>query len=90
MNAIMGSAERRLYGVASAILATMRTVGQMLSLGLTLLLFSVIIGPVPVTPEVHPQFLQSVRIAFSVFSVLCFLGVFASMARGNVREKGRV
>jgi len=90
MNAIMGSAERRLYGVASAILATMRTVGQMLSLGLTLLLFSVIIGPVPVTPEVHPQFLQSARIAFSVFSVLCFLGVFASMARGNVRENGRV
>lgn len=90
MNAIMGSAERRLYGVASAILATMRTVGQMLSLGLTLLLFSVIIGPVPVTPEVYPQFMQSVRIAFSIFAALCLVGIFASLARGNVRQAGRL
>ena len=50
MNAIMGSAEKKLYGVASAIVATMRTLGQMLSLGIALLIFSVVIGRVQITP----------------------------------------
>lgn len=84
-NAIMGSAERRLYGVASAIVATMRTLGQMLSLGITLLIFSVVIGRVQITPQYHGAFIASIRIAFSVFAVLCIFGIFASLARGRVR-----
>lgn len=86
MNAIMGSAERRLYGVASAIVATMRTLGQMLSLGIALLIFSVVIGRVQITPQYYGAFLVSARIAFSVFAGLCVLGIFASLARGNVRR----
>jgi EmrB/QacA subfamily drug resistance transporter len=84
MNAIMGSAEKRLYGVASALLATMRTLGQMLSLGLTLLLFSVIIGPVAISPPYYGAFLTSARLAFAISAVLCVLGIFASLARGKV------
>lgn len=90
MNAIMGSADRRAYGVASALLATMRTLGQMLGLGITLLIFSIVIGPVAITPPHYGAFLTSTRIAFSFSAVLCLLGIFASLARGNVREAGRV
>lgn len=90
MNAIMGSADRRAYGVASALLATMRTLGQMLGLGSTLLIFSVIIGPVAITPPHYDAFLTSTHIAFTFSAVLCLLGIFASLARGNVREAGRV
>jgi len=86
MNAIMSSADRRLYGVASAIVATMRTLGQMLSLGITMLLFSVVIGPVQITPEYYGAFLDSSRIAFTIFSALCVVGIFASLARGRVRS----
>jgi EmrB/QacA subfamily drug resistance transporter len=86
MNAIMGSAERRLYGVASAIVATMRTLGQMLSLGIALLIFSVVIGHVEITSEYTVQFLTSTRIAFSIFTVFCVFGIFASLARGKVRR----
>jgi len=86
MNAIMSSADRRLYGVASAIVATMRTLGQMLSLGITMLLFSVVIGPVQITPEHYGAFLDSTRIAFTIFSALCVVGIFASLARGRVRS----
>jgi len=86
MNAIMSSADRRLYGVASAIVATMRTLGQMLSLGITMLLFSVVIGPVQITPEYYGAFLDSTRIAFTIFSALCVVGIFASLARGRVRS----
>jgi MFS family permease len=88
MNAIMGSVEKRFYGVASALLATMRTLGQMLSLGLTLLLFSVIIGPVQITPVYYSAFITSARIAFTISAVLCVIGIFASLARGKVLQNG--
>ncbi len=86
MNAIMGAADKRAYGVASALLATMRTLGQMLGLGSTLLIFSLVIGPVAITPERYGAFLTSTHIAFSLSAVLCLLGIFASLARGNTRK----
>jgi EmrB/QacA subfamily drug resistance transporter len=82
-NAVMGSVEKKVYGVASATIATMRLIGQMLSMGIAMLIFSVVIGKVEITPEYYDRFLVSTRIAFTVFSILCFLGVFASLARGR-------
>ena len=43
-NAIMGSVDRKNYSVASATLATMRLLGQMLSMGITLLVFFSTVG----------------------------------------------
>jgi EmrB/QacA subfamily drug resistance transporter len=85
-NAIMSSVEKKLYGVASATFGTMRLTGQMMSMGIVMLIFAVIMGNVQITPEYYPMFLQSMRIAFIVFSVLCVFGVFASLARGKVLE----
>jgi EmrB/QacA subfamily drug resistance transporter len=87
MNAIMSSVEQRYYGVAGATLATMRLIGQMLSYGIAMLLFAVIVGRVQIKPEYFVPFLRSVKVAFSVFASLCFLGIFASLARGNVRPQ---
>ena len=85
-NAIMSSVEKKLYGVASATFGTMRLTGQMMSMGIVMLIFAVIIGNVQITPEYYPLFLQSMQIAFIVFAILCVLGVFASLARGTVRN----
>jgi EmrB/QacA subfamily drug resistance transporter len=82
-NAIMSAVQKRFYGVASGTLGTMRSIGQMLSLGIALLLFALYIGRVQITPEYYPQFIQSSRMAFIVFAALCFAGIFASIARGN-------
>lgn len=84
-NAIMSSVEKRFYGIASGTLATMRLTGQMLSLGIAMLIFAVYIGRVKITPEHYPLFLKSARVAFGVFAVLCFAGIFSSLARGKVR-----
>jgi len=86
-NAIMSSVERRFYGVASATLGTMRLTGQMLSMGIAMLLFSLYIGRVQITPEYYALFLRSAKTAFIIFSGLCFGGVFASLARGAVRAQ---
>lgn len=82
-NAVMGSVDRKAYGVASGMLGTMRLTGQMLSMGMSLLLFSMFIGRVQITPEYYPMFLKSMKILFTISSVLCFGGIFASIARGK-------
>jgi EmrB/QacA subfamily drug resistance transporter len=86
-NAVMGSVERPFYGVASATLATMRMTGQMLSMGIAMLIFAVRMGAVRITPESHGAFLMSFRSAFIIFSILSAAGVFASLARGTVRGR---
>ena len=85
-NAVMSSVEKRLYGVASATLGTMRLTGRMFSMGIVMLIFSLMMGKTQITPEYYPKFLQSMQLAFSIFSVLCVIGVFASLARGTVRN----
>jgi hypothetical protein len=81
----MSSVESRFYGVASGTLSTMRITGMAFSMGVALLIFSIYLGKVQITPETYPIFLRCVKLAFTFFTVLCFGGVFASLARGNIR-----
>ncbi|MDD5530140.1 MAG: MFS transporter [bacterium] len=86
-NAVMSSVEKKCYGVASATLGTMRIIGQMLSMGVAMLLFAVNMGGIQITPECHLLFLNSMKTAFIIFAVICFCGIFASLARGNIKNK---
>lgn len=83
INAVMSSVPKRFYGVASGMLGTMRLTGQMFSMGMTLLLFALYIGPVQITPENYPLFLKCMKTAFLISAALCFAGIFASIARGR-------
>jgi len=84
-NAVMSSAPKAAYGVASATLGTMRAVGMVLSMGVAMLMFALYIGRVQITPEYYPLFQESMNVSFIIFAVLCFGGIFASLARGKVR-----
>ncbi len=86
-NAIMSSVSREALGIASATVATSRQIGMILSLGIAMTIFSVIIGRVQISPENHVQLMASVQVAFGIFAVLCVAGIYFSMARGKVREK---
>ncbi|MEM2927642.1 MAG: MFS transporter [Nitrososphaerota archaeon] len=88
-NAIMSSVEKKYYGVASAILATMRSIGQTFSMGISTLIFTIYIGNVQITQEYYQIFLESIKVAFIIFSFLCFIGVFASFARGKINKKDK-
>ena len=85
-NAIMSSVEKRYYGVASGMVGTMRLLGQMLSMGIAMLLFAVIIGPVEITPAYYSQFQTSLHVGFIIFALFCIVGIFFSLVRGKVRE----
>jgi len=82
-NSIMSSVERKHLGIASASLGTMRMIGQMLSMGIAMMLFAFFIGQKSIDSSNLPQLLSALQVAFIIFAVLCFLGVFASLARGK-------
>ncbi len=78
-NAIMGSVKKRNYGVASATASTMRLTGQVLSFGIAILIFSLIIGKVQITPDAYFNLLESIRAAFKIFAIICFIGIFTTI-----------
>ncbi len=86
-NAVMGSVDKKSFGVASGVLATMRYSGMSLSMATVMILFSILIGQADITPEYYPAFLLSMKIGFSIFSALCFIGIFVQFgARNKTRE----
>lgn len=86
MNAIMGSVDKRFFGVASGTVATMRLLGQMTSMAIAMVIFSVFIGREQITPSNYEQFLKSVKVSFVIFTFLCFIGIFFSFTRGELRS----
>ncbi len=89
-NAIMGSVDKKVLGVASGTLGTMRTAGMMLSMAITMILFSVYIGQAQITSAYYPQFLTSVRVGFIIFSAFGLGGVIAQIAARNRDARNKV
>ena len=89
MNAIMGAVEKKYYGIASGTVATMRLLGQMVSMAIAMVVFSVFIGREPISPANYGQFLKSVQVSFLIFAVLCLVGIFFSLMRGELMNENR-
>jgi EmrB/QacA subfamily drug resistance transporter len=86
VNATMSAVENKYYGIASATLSTMRLVGQMFSMGVTMLVFAVLLGNQPLAQAGNPLLLKSMQIIFFLLGILCCAGIFASSARGKVHQ----
>jgi hypothetical protein len=69
----------------AGMLATMRTTGMMFSLGFVTVIFAVLIGTTQIRAEALAPFMMSLHVAFTVFTIFCTLGIFASLACGRVR-----
>lgn len=82
-NAIMGSVDRTYLGVASATVGTMRLTGQMMSMGIATLVLQLYIGNRAISNSNSPEFMGSMKTIFAIFVVLCFMGIFSSLARGK-------
>jgi MFS family permease len=85
-NAIMSSVEKRFYGIASATLGTMRLFGQMFSMGLAMTIFAIYLGRVEIDEVRSEQLMSAIHIAFSLFSILCLIGIMASNSRGRIKK----
>lgn len=77
-NVIMGSVPPKDTSVASAAVATMRTVGQAMSIGILTLVFAFVMGNVPIIEKYYPLLISSCQITCLICVVLCIASVFAS------------
>jgi len=84
-NAIMSSVEKRFFGIASGAVGTMRSLGMMVSMGISTVIFSIFIGRTQIGVEQYPQLIKSISVAFIIFTLFCLGGIFASMASGKLR-----
>jgi EmrB/QacA subfamily drug resistance transporter len=87
-NAIMSSVEKRYLGIASGIVGTMRMVGQMMSMGIAMMLIALFVGKQTLNPSTYPGLMSSMKTGFMIFSALSVLGIFASLARNGKLKRG--
>ncbi len=81
MTTVMGSVGPKHYGIASSLVATMRSIGMLTAMTITTLLLSMFMGDAEVSPATAPGFLSTMHTAFAVFAVLSLVGIIFSMAR---------
>lgn len=84
-NAVMGSVDKRYYGITSGVLSVSRTIGQTFSMGLASMIIAVYMGNEPITQNI-PQLLLSMKTVFVIMTILCFVGIFASLARSGFKN----
>ena len=78
-NVIMSSVPPKDTSVASATVATMRTVGQAMSMGILTLIFAFVMGNVPIIEQYYPLLITSCKITCLICAGLCLASVFASL-----------
>lgn len=78
-NAIMGSVPPKDTPVASASVATMRVIGQTMSMGMLTLVFAFVMGNVPIVEKYFPLLITSSQITCLICMVLCVASIFASL-----------
>ena len=87
MNAIMSSVPPKDAPTASASQATMRTIGQTMSLGLLTLVFAWIMGNLQLAPKYASMIVQSSQIICGICTVACILAIFASLVGVKSKDK---
>jgi MFS family permease len=88
-NAIMSSVEKRYLGIASGVVGTMRMIGQMMSMGIAMMLIALHLGKQTINPGTYPGLLAAMKTGFIIFSILSLFGIFASLARNENLENNR-
>jgi EmrB/QacA subfamily drug resistance transporter len=90
-NAAMSSVDRKQYGIAAAILSTMRFTGQAISLAISTSVLSAHLGGMTVsrgsgTKLPADAFMRGMRTALMILAAICGAGVFTSLVRGKIRD----
>jgi MFS family permease len=85
-NAVMSSVKQNEYGVASSILGTMRLTGQTISMGISMMIFALMMTETGKSISNTDGLLSGIKISFLVFALLSIAGVFFSLKRGKMRS----
>jgi EmrB/QacA subfamily drug resistance transporter len=87
MSTIMGSVDKTKYGLASGSAATMRVIGQIVSMTIATLFFAMLFGGRAVEAVPDELFMLSVRYGFTSFFLISLAGICFSFNRGSVSRE---
>ncbi len=85
--AIMGSVTPKDYGVASSVIATMRTTGMLTGMTIITVLLAHYLGNRPINHDTIDGFMVTMQRAMVLFSILGLVAIFFSAGRIKIRLK---
>jgi len=88
MTTVMASVTPKDYGIASSLIATMRTVGMLAAMTAITLILTFFMGKAPVTHDTAAAFVEAMRTGFLIFSGISVIGIFCSMGRMEKKSDG--
>lgn len=80
-NAILSCVDSKDYGVANSIIATMRTYGQSSGMAILSMITAFTLGTGTLEASPQADILHMMHLSFMVFSCICIVGLFFSLAR---------
>jgi EmrB/QacA subfamily drug resistance transporter len=86
MNTIMSAVAKNQYGLASGTAATGRVIGQIVSMTVVAVLFSITIGNQILKDVSDILFVNTIRTGFILFSILNLFGIYFSYHRGKIER----
>lgn len=84
MNTIMSSVNKTQYGIASGSAATMRVVGQITSMTISVVFFAIMFEGKTIEIISDSIFLTAMKSAFLSFAILSSIGIYFSFKRGKL------
>jgi len=75
----VSSVQKEMFGLASGMIETMRLIGMTISIAITIIIFTVMIGNTPISPPVFPLFIRSFHVVFWIFSGISLCGLLAAL-----------
>lgn len=86
MNTIMSSVERTQLGIASGSAATMRVVGQMVSMSISTLVIALFFAHSDGLNISSAHFMEAMKIILYIGTLLSLVGIYFSFSRGKLRK----
>ena len=86
MNIIMSSVDRTKYGQASGSAASMRILGQIISMTIVTLLFASLFNGESIETVATQVYVKAMKSGFIIFAILSLAGIYFSLVRGNIKR----
>lgn len=86
MNAIVNSVEPKYLTSAAGAVNTMRLAGQMTSMVVVTIVFSLLLGGMEISAGNQDRLVISLKIVFIISTIFCVIGIFFSMMRGELKH----
>lgn len=87
MNTIMSSVDKSQLGLASGTAATMRVVGQIVSMTIATIFFAVLFQKQSVEVVSNPIFLKALKMGFISSAIIALSGIYFSFSRGKIERE---